>query len=225
MRHRARIFGRWCAPAVRAQTVRDFRWLLLIDPATPSRWRLKILALADFPRASLVEVPITGPMFPDGNTGPAICDAVRPWLDSAADLLLTTRLDNDDVCHARAIERIRRAAAEATPPAVLDFTRFWRRGVGGMTIHEAPTGSALISLVEPGGPTAQTVYCDHHAKLGEHAPIERILDGPWWMYLVHDGTGGNSSVRSLRGRRVRPRTPPGFPTMTAARFLALTPGP
>jgi len=244
MEHRARIFSAWTAPSVRTQTVRDFDWLLLIDPRTPRRWRHRILKIAGFRRASLVEVPLETSIFPEQNSCAAIVRAIRPLVDPTAELLLTTRLDTDDVLHRRAIERVRAVAAEVAPPAVIDCTRRWYLGRGGLSVCEQPFErgvSPFASLLEPvGGGPVRTVHYYHHSELAAAGPVQRMLDGPWWIHLVHTGPGGNSSKRnvltprsdqtdqktpkvgrSLRGRLVPARIPAGFGKMTAARYLAL----
>ena len=91
MEHRFQIFDNICYPSMEGQTNKDFIWLLFCNPATKDKWKRKINGYR----------LIT----------PVYCD----WPDRAkyinryagdADILITTRLDNDDALNRFAINRI-----------------------------------------------------------------------------------------------------------------------
>jgi Putative rhamnosyl transferase len=130
MEHRWRLFETFCLPSVRCQTDPRFRWLVRFDPGTPEGHRRRFRELT----AGMTNVTPLWRAEPFGA-------AVGALLDPSADVLLTTRLDNDDAIHRTAMARIRAAVGDARP----EFLNF-------------PEGFALL-LTE--GPSRMVRYTHH----------------------------------------------------------------
>ena len=96
MEHRWRLFEAFCLPSVQCQTAARFRWLVRFDPATPEAHRQRFRRLT----AGMTNV---SPLW----RAEPFSAAIGALLDPSAELLLTTRLDNDDALHRTAMARIR----------------------------------------------------------------------------------------------------------------------
>ena len=95
------------APSLRAQTVQDFKWLIITDPMLPAETRAKLEAVvADMPQAVIVRID---EILTDQET-----IHERGWLeafiDPAASHVLSANVDNDDGLGQHVIERLRRQA-------------------------------------------------------------------------------------------------------------------
>jgi hypothetical protein len=229
MEVRLNLFARWCAPSVRAQTVQDFDWLLLIDPATPTSWRERIVNAAAFARARLVEVSHDGKV--SERPIPAIADTIRRHVDPAAELLLTTRLDNDDALHRCAMERMRAELACQEPPCFADLQNGYFRRANGKRMGQVDClrfengGTPFMSLIEPIEPSSppRTVYCTCHGLVREFGRVHHIEGEPAWIHVCHRGPGRNAKADKVRGRLVETTIPDGFPQ--APEPAAATTGP
>ena len=104
MENRWRLFETFCLPSVRCQTDPRFRWLVRFDPATPEAHRERFRRLT----TGMTNV------IPLWRAEP-FSAVIGALLDPSTELLLTTRLDNDDAIHRTAMARIRAAVGDAAP--------------------------------------------------------------------------------------------------------------
>ncbi|HVH03085.1 MAG TPA: glycosyltransferase, partial [Amaricoccus sp.] len=213
---RFELFERYCLPTLAAQTVRDFRWIVYFDEATPAPFRARIEAcrrVADFH-------PYFTPIFPGERWGVSV-RGILGAEGGAVPWLLSTRLDNDDGLAVDFVARVqaavagfgapRRAAFNVTNGYVFDGRRAYALG------HPS---NAFASLLEP-WEAARTVSDVQHMRLAEEGPVVQVAGPGGWLQVVH---GGNVSNK-IRGRRVPPgelagRFPPaidlGAPASAAA---------
>ncbi|HEX8393468.1 MAG TPA: glycosyltransferase [Longimicrobium sp.] len=196
--HRIELFEGFCLPSLRSQTLRDFRWILLVDEGTPARI-LERLRSHEGPAANLEVAPI--PMIhQQSELAPHIVARLRP--DTRT--LVSTRLDTDDAFHENALARIRervRDRREFINPRYGYVTDGYQARV---TTHKY---SPFATYVEPDARGSfQTVYVAKHGRIGRVAPVRQIADEPLWMRLIHDrnwvnreGVHGFGQIRSVRG--------------------------
>ena len=203
---RAALFETFCLPTVRAQTSTDFTWLLLFDQATPAQFRERIQEWARW--------PLIRPLFLEAGSEDVGRLAVKTAMQRVPDLLLTTRLDNDDGLACDYVETIRRLDS-VNSPTVFEFPYgyVWQSG---RAYRDRQDNNPFVTLAEPlaRNPLAHfsTVYCgDHHEsyKLGR---MIRVSDKPGWLQVVHGGNLANRArgirapVATLKGRFHLPET-------------------
>lgn len=178
---RFELFERFCFPTVRAQTDQNFRWLVLFDAETPAPIRTRIEGCARWPNLTPVFIP-------PGVEG-AARKAVEGHLRGIPDVLLTTRLDNDDGICRTFVQEIHQHA-NVSVPTVLDFPvgYVWYRGR--IYRYHLPL-NAFTTLAEPRrslkGSGFHTVYTGSHTQLGRVGDVVAVNSRPSWLQVVHGG--------------------------------------
>ena len=176
LRRRIELFERFCLPSVRGQSVQDFRWLVFFVPQSPQflkerneRWR---------------KYPNFRPYFTDAFNSNLVSQAVSE--QSAAEFVITSRLDNDDAISRDFIKRVQ----ENFSGQELEFINFsngysYKRG---RVYRVRFMSNSFISLIEKKTPQEQlrTVLCGiAHGRFGSIGPIRNLAGRPGWMIVVH----------------------------------------
>jgi len=171
---RLRLFERYCAPSVRAQTNQKFKWLLVVHPKTPS-WFLN-RALASSTNAFFV---FEG----SGRLWPNWPRLVTPFTGTGR--LLTSRLDSDDMLHMSFVHEVQRYAARAHGPLVIDFSEGLRLRYPDLACRAISTKlpTHFISLVEDG---RNTVYCAEHKRINQMFWVLSLKTEPMWVEVCHN---------------------------------------
>ena len=191
MRERLDLFERYCAPSVREQTNREFTWLLFLDRDTSAEARSRIAkAVAGAPDARLVFLP------PVAGDGPVAAAALQ-HVQGTPDLLVTTRLDNDDALHEDALEVVRaRARAERREFLNLRFGYVTDGRTARVKSHKY---GHYTTLVEPAsGAPFRTVHCGlPHGRARQFAPFRQIADRPYWLEVIHTRNAANRGLNEM----------------------------
>lgn len=201
MSERLELFERYCAPSVAGQTYRDFTWLLFLDRETPEGAASRIrAAAAGAPGAELVFLP------PVSSDEP-VAEAIRQRVDGDPDLLITTRVDNDDALHEDALATVR-ARARPNRREFLNL-RFGYVTDGRTARVKSHKYGHFTSLVEPAsGSPFRSVHCGlPHGRARRFAPFRQVSDKPYWLEVIHGRNVANRSLtepgaydlKSLRG--------------------------
>lgn len=89
MEERFRIFSAVTLPSLKAQSCQNFEWLLFTDPRTPSRFA-----------GQLAEVAADWPALHISPADRSLLGLLKSRIaDRAAEIVLTSRIDNDDAWH------------------------------------------------------------------------------------------------------------------------------
>ena len=186
------LFERFCFPTVAGQSVQDFRWLVLFDSETPPKIRDRIAKLREWQNFT--------PKFVPPATEHSCRLAVTEQLDTVPDLLVTTRLDNDDGICRTFVEQIRRRLENVNVPTVLEFPV-------GYVLHknrlyiDRQTHNPFTTLAEPCRGSREyrirTVYSGSHTDVAKLGQIVNVTGEPAWIQVIH---GGNLENRA-RGVR------------------------
>ena len=198
LEERVRVFRDYCVPSMERQSA-DFTWLVLCDESTDPDYVEEIRAAA------------SGiPSFEVATTSPErkiwISQALASMVDPSADLLLTTRLDNDDALHLDALravqEYVEPFARSSLESLLVRFPRGYR--------YDEPSGrmfssywmdSPFITLLErPGsnGGKARGVYLAQHPKMHLEVPIHSEESLPAWIQVIH-GRAKSTDPEALKG--------------------------
>lgn len=195
---RVDLFERFTVPSIEAQTVTHFRWIVYFDPESPA-WLLERLS-------SYVESGLFSALYRESVTWQDVVVDARELTGGAADLLITTNLDNDDALATDFVERVQREAAKGWRGALYMSTGLILHG--NRTYLREDRDNAFCCAIEPWA-DAQTAWRDWHVMLGRHMKVRSIQGAPAWLQVIH---GRNVSNRP-RGQLANP-----------ARYQSLYPG-
>ena len=175
-RRRLELLRTVTAPALAAQTVQDWTWLVRIDATDPLLEERRAAVLAAVPGARFLL-------------------RARPWSEVLpAGVTLQTRLDDDDALAPDFVERIQRAAA-GTRGRIAWMLRVGWKFDGRCADRWVREANQFVTLQVPDGDPV-TVYDVEHPHIGELAPIRRVDDDPAWVWLRHRDVRGKHRTAS-----------------------------
>ena len=169
MEQRLRLFNKFTRPSIEAQTSKNFEWLILGEPP--------------------LDVPIEGVehSFHEGTVGIMGFDYLGyiKRVTKDEDLVLMTRLDNDDMLMPTYVEDIQE---EATEPELYEYKGYrldLRNGKFFIdTRHRANVTSPFITLAQtPEG--LQSVYSHNHGHMWKFFKLH-MLEKRNWVQIIHD---------------------------------------
>jgi hypothetical protein len=180
LRFRLDLLERLGAPSVRAQSTAAFRWVLLVDEASPA-WVLE--------RLEAITTDLPAIVLPVGSQWRASLDDFLTKR-SLTDILLTSQMDSDD---AIAPTFVREVQAHAGPETVINASvgaRFdWQSG----NLVRLRKKRAFESVCSTHG---RNIFHFHHGRAGLELPSVELVGRPLWLQTIH---GGNLANRSMRG--------------------------
>lgn len=204
MDQRFALFTQFCLPSMVGQTCKDYIWLIYFDLATDEKYRQRIDSLLSGHSNFIVK-------YIDSNTAQSFVEQVqsdvKPLLQESTELLVTTRLDNDDSLHRRAVERIQQEVAgpnlghraatfkrlgEEINGIAINFNYGYQLQIGPHYELASSTNSAnpFMSLVEKVSDNYnfKSVWATgHRAYLQDKCyQMWQIKDGRYWLQIVHD---------------------------------------
>jgi Putative rhamnosyl transferase len=198
LEERMRVFRTYCVPSISQQDV-EFRWLILCDETTDPDYVDRIRAIAQ-------SVPALEVVTTSRERGIWSRHAVASVLDTDTDLLITTRLDNDDAMHAGALrvmqDYIDPFARSSLDGLLVRFPRGYR--------YDEPSGkmfssywmdSPFITLLEKldgDRKNPRNVYFAQHPRI--HLEVATHLDEsiPAWLQVIH-GRAQSTNPEALAG--------------------------
>jgi hypothetical protein len=183
---RTELFLAYTYPSVCAQTAQEFEWIIWCHPDSP-KW-LRETMLYRCQRANVVY---------DTN--------YKDHIDRDTDILITTRLDNDDMIHRDFIALTQHNIAEfrrtGLHRVVHTFTKGYRYMPDRELLREAnQTNSPFMSLFvqsERVGDEDWHVYCNDHGKMPDLFPTFFNTDLRAWCWLQHKNN--TASIAATEG--------------------------
>jgi hypothetical protein len=199
LEERLRLFRTYCVPSMAQQTEEEFVWVVLCDEGTDRGYVAEIEASREsVPQLRIVATSLERKVH--------ITQAIRSTIDPDADLLITTRLDNDDALHAAAlataqdyVEPFLRSPHQAW---VLHSPRGYRYDETEGQLYAAYwMNSPFISMFEkldPDRNNLRHVYRVQHPKVPQTVPIHNDESIPGWVQVLH-GLAESTQPDTLSG--------------------------
>lgn len=181
------LFERYCLPSVRAQTSRNFTWLIYFDPESPTWLKERIATHGD----------TYTPVFRESVSRDDLVSDITALFPERGDELITTNLDNDDGLAANFVARLQ-AEVPRAPRTAYYLANGLVKSPDGLYLHH-DRDNAFASIREPWDAPI-TCWADWHNRLHRHAAVASLGGAPGWLQVVH---GGNVSNRT-RGRLTAP---------------------
>lgn len=215
LEERIKLFAQYCVPSVAAQTQEEFDWLIFCDPSTAFEdldrirsfdRRIRIVLFAPqagspATRETAVSRTSKAPA-PDGQAkfhASLASVGVESHLRPGVDVVISTRLDNDDALSRHALRRLRDLVGRFLQTG---HDRWLYNPMFGYRFdveHErlfaaAMPNSPFLSLFErvTEGHCPVGALSGHHSRMPERYPTYHDASARFWLQILH---GGNVSNR------------------------------
>lgn len=179
MMRRLGLFSRFAVPSIRAQTQKNFTWILAVDPATSPLFRRRIEILTSDLGVEVIQLDCPRPF-----DRPVMAEIARR---TSTPYVATTRFDNDDALASVFFEKISHRMKDL-PAEDCQFVEFpsghslnLSTGVLRAVIFE---NNAFATCLERAA-SARGVYFKNHRFLSDHGPMTRIKGEPGWLEVIH----------------------------------------
>jgi len=137
MEHRWSLFETLCLPSLRGQSLQRFQWLVRFDASTAEHHRRRFQRL-------IADMPNVIPLW----RAESFRVAIYRLLDPSTELLLTTRLDNDDALHRDALARVQAAVTDVVPEFLNFPNGYWFVRANSQVYGVVHPSNPFLSLVE-----------------------------------------------------------------------------
>ena len=206
LEHRFRLFEEYCLPSVTAQTCTDFKWLCLFDADTPLEY---IEKAESYRRECKNFIPCFLSKTEAKDLIPSLQSIIRSLLPVNTDMVITSRLDNDDAIH-RDMMRLVRNHAETVGPhdRIMSFLYGYQYIIQlNLLVRVKYRNNHYLSRIEPAA-NFQTVMDFAHTKASSSGNMDILGEGkkPFWIEVVHDSNVANTLITSSSSRPVLKRT-------------------
>lgn len=179
MNERFKLFKKFCAPSIKAQTSKNFQWIIVFDPATP---RDNINAITNITGVTVVPLIAKTPMRDRKKTAIQL----RKLVD--AEYLITSLLDNDDAIHRDYIRKIQKLFDDKEEAINFHNGYYWNlltqktRACSG-----EKTGNPFVTLIEKAEDinNIKTAWWEVHHEMNKIAPVRNIFCEPMWLMIEH----------------------------------------
>jgi len=170
MEQRLWMFNKFTRPSIEAQTSKNFEWLILGQPP--------------------LTIPIEGVEHSfhevlKGIMGVDYFAYIKKQLTKDDDLVLMTRLDNDDMLMPTYVEDMQ---AAVTKPELYEFKGYRLDLRSGKffidTRHRKTVTSPFITLAQT-PESLQSVYCHNHGHMWKYFKLN-MLEKRNWVQIIHD---------------------------------------
>jgi len=199
LEHRFRLFEMFCYPSVKAQSVKDFTWLVFFDSSTPREFRERIQGLPAM--RQFVPCFVSEVMSIESFAG--MKDSLfAPHLRPGTTHLITSNLDNDDALHSHYVENVQKEFS-AQDFEFLNFTRgfLFDREKERLFVRKH-LSNPFVSLVER-FENARTEWCAPHTEISKLGPVRQVNAEPMWLQVIHGRNVSNTIADAYRVPLVR----------------------
>lgn len=183
LKHRFDLFEKYCLPSMAAQSNKDFKWFLLFDVDTPDEFRVRIES------AKQACPQIVDCYLPDTNMLPEI----NKHIDDDTNVLITTRIDNDDTFRDDALDVVRNQLKGLSADLCVNMRFGYSYDVENDQAEVfSQKYNPFSSLIEFRKETPfKTIWGAAHGKIHQLAKVKQIKTGPHWLMVVHDRNVAN----------------------------------
>lgn len=207
LEERFELFGQYCAPSITAQSEEDFEWILFCDEHTPPEVLDRIRAYDPRIRIALFiyrpPVPASGdaaqsppPVTPPKAPKEKVLSTLQvfPHVRPEADIVVASRVDNDDALSRHAMKRVREHVGQFIESG---HDQWLYNPMLGYKFHHqtrrlypaAKHNSAFLTMFErktddlrPRGP-----FAGNHSLMHEQYPSYQDVGARLWLMVIHGG--------------------------------------
>lgn len=176
------LFENYCLPSVKNQTNQDFKWCVFFDEKTPQKYVLRISRITqDYPNFKA--------LFIKGmeSLTESFIKYIEESISDKDKLIITSRLDNDDIIHKDFVEIIQNYFV-LEPNCIIDLRKGYQ-----VTIESKQTQirsidfqfNQFVSYVEEIDKPIKTVMDKMHREWKNNATVKVFNQKELWIELIH----------------------------------------
>lgn len=170
---RMKLFEDYCQPSIAAQTYKNFRWLVMIDPKTPQDI---VDRLNSMPHVEAT--PMEKFMHWD------VAEVVREWTP-AEEWILTVGLDSDDMLHKDFLKELVEVVTANPPTERMFYTYPYGYSVENRRFYRRLYPDNQFYAFAEKWADCETVLCADHDDMAKTAPIRYLHKKPRWAAVIH----------------------------------------
>ncbi len=181
LRNRVELFNTYCLPSVKAQSCKNFRWIIYFDPESPA-WLMD--HIEQWKQSGFIV-----PIFRASVSRTQLISDIHSIVEQPTLPLITTNLDNDDGLANDFIARLQQVTCRQPRTAL-----YLANGIiksNGKTFLRRDLRNAFCSVRENGADPV-TCWAAYHNRLGLEMQEEIVYGAPAWLQVIH---GENVSNR------------------------------
>ena len=182
LKQRISLFERFTLSSLHDQTNKNYRVILFCDERTTESWKRVI-------ESYRFDIEWTHRKWFDSESV-VVNEAVSKRITNSEDIIITTRLDNDDAICRSFVDRTQKAAKVNH---VISFPLGYLYKNGKIYLHDF-TGNHFLSYVSSSN-DIKTIFCGNHMRLPSRYPCISIRDAVGWMEVIHDKNLKNTLAR------------------------------
>lgn len=173
MEKRLDLFENYCIPSIKKQTNKNFKWIILFDIKTPEKYKERINKFTDLYK------PVFGNFTDITNT------AIE--LSKDFNLLITTRIDNDDEMLPNFIKTIQDNKDKCSDyPFFINLDNGYLRNIQTNKINDFKGKSNMFISVVEKIENCKTIYeYGNHTQLKKYGKFINVDCEKLWIWNIH----------------------------------------
>lgn len=190
IRSRIALFEQFCFPSLNNQSTKNFKWLVFFDPDSPEILKNKITEWSS--RCDIFFPHYASDYDEFIETG--LAAAIQSLTSSTNKYILTTRIDNDDAFHEKAIETIQNQFTPSHNYIIELRTGICLDIVNQIALRRNYISNPFLTYVEKNSPKLplRTVMAEGHPRWIEIVPFEVVEGQPMWIQVIHEKNVSNA---------------------------------
>lgn len=197
LEHRYHLFQEFCIPSMKTQSVQDFSWFVLFDPRTDKGYLDKVIS-----------DEVIQPIF--ASKLPSALNQIKSFIHEDTDVLISSRLDNDDAIMSEYIKISREFSMAIynqkevlSLPYVINFRSGWELAVSENKLfsRDYPNNhfqSMISAKKSDQNPDFSMIINYHHSHVHKQFNTVNVVNHiPMWLIVVHDQNVGNTIKGNL----------------------------
>lgn len=192
--HRLNLLEKYCYPSMANQNCNNFRWIVASHRRNINNEQLDRLNKMKKIENILLD---NGEGYKGG-----IMSICKSLLSHETDILITTRIDCDDIVHKYFTYEIQKNCTHTIDKYTLNFSTGYEYDTTKklLTMRSRKDTNMFVSLVEKNTTEIKTVLCEHHQRLKNRFPNYQLYTNkPMWIQLIH---GSNIATKKNKSPRV-----------------------
>ena len=185
IKERTELFAKYCVPSVVNQTCKNFKWIIAIDTNTPMTHLMQI--------REVIKDKVYGKVDYEAVVGTNFRQAVKDVIGIPGDILITSRMDNDDMIHKNYIKDIQLWYKYKQKTGVLIYPTGWiYNPVKKKLFHCRYMKNPFISLVEKADKKVRTILFHRHTEAVNYYKLHKIENKEhMWCQIIHKSNLAN----------------------------------
>lgn len=201
LKHRFKIFDKYCYPSVRGQINQNFKWIVVFDTNTPDIFRRRINHYAEWENFIPAYISINEGINPYRQSDKFVRETISRYLTDVNEYLITTNIDNDDAISKNFISVVQNYFNQQKF-LFLNFTNgyIWNYRTYEIYLAEISSGF-FVTLIEKAH-NFKSIRCGvSHPDFNKIGPILEIATKPVWLAGIH----GKNESNTIFGKQLPPK--------------------